>query len=119
MFLKEKTLTAFYEDEVSHLASVKYRSSTEIMDLMLRSIRSGSSKAKIMDSAYLSYGQMKGFLQILEDKEMIGLEEQSGLYFLKPNGLTYINAYAEIRELLVVDPTLMKGPKQQQEKYNF
>src|ERR1700737_3575130 len=97
--------------------SMKHRSSTEIMDLMLRSIGSGSSKTRIMYAAYLSYDQLKEYLRILEDKEMIGLDERSGLYFLKPNGWRYIKVYAEIRELLVADPTTMKDSLQTE--YNF
>ena len=71
-----------------------------------------------MNAACLSYYQVKVYLQILEDKEMVGLDERSGLYFLKPNGLRYIKAYAEIRELLAADLTSMVVPKHQQ-KYNF
>jgi predicted transcriptional regulator len=85
---------------------------------MLRSIGSGSSKTRIMYAAYLSYDQLKEYLRILEDKEMISLEERSGLYLLKPKGLRYIKVYAEIRELLVADPTIMKDSLQQA-KYNF
>ena len=102
--------------------SVKHRGSIEIMGLMLQTIRSGSSKTKIMYDACLSYDQMKDYLQILEDKELIRYDEVPGLYFLKPNGLRYIRAYEEIREMLLYGATTSMLPErsgQLQEKYNF
>jgi Winged helix-turn-helix len=44
----------------------------------------------MMYAAYLSYDQLKGYLRILEDKEMIGLDERTGLHFIRQNGLKFI-----------------------------
>ncbi|MFI5422181.1 MAG: winged helix-turn-helix domain-containing protein [Nitrososphaerales archaeon] len=47
---------------------VKNRSSTEIIDAMLRSIKSGVPKTHIMYSAFISYKQLEDYLRILEEK---------------------------------------------------
>ena len=48
-----------------------YRSRTEIVALILDSANGGATKSKIMYNAYLSYNQLKEYLTMLIDNEMI------------------------------------------------
>src|SRR5579862_5475447 len=79
---------------------MKYRSSTEIIDSMLRSIRSGATKTHIMYRAYMSYSQLKEYLKLLEERELIKYEQGSQLYLLTEKGLRFMNAYDKINELV-------------------
>lgn len=67
---------------------------------MLRSIRSGATKTHIMYRAYMSYSQLKEYLRLLEEKELIKYEAGSQLYVLTDKGLRFMNAYDKINELV-------------------
>jgi predicted transcriptional regulator len=85
---------------------MKYRSSTEIIDSMLRSIRSGATKTHIMYRAYMSYSQLKEYLKLLEERQLIKYEPGSQLYVLTDKGLRFMNAYDKINELV---PSINEG----------
>lgn len=79
---------------------MKYRSSTEIIDTMLRSIRSGSTKTQIMYRSYISYSQLKGYLNLLEQRKLIFFNAPAKYYTLTEKGLQFMNAYDRIHELV-------------------
>ena len=85
---------------------MKYRSSTEIIDSMLRSIRSGATKTHIMYRAYMSYSQLKEYLKLLEERQLIKYEPGSSLYLLTEKGIRFMDAYDKINELL---PSVNEG----------
>jgi predicted transcriptional regulator len=66
---------------------------------MLRSMRSGAAKTHIMYSAYMSFAQLKEYLKVLEEKELVRYDESSRLYRITDRGLRFMSAYDEIREL--------------------
>jgi predicted transcriptional regulator len=79
---------------------MKYRSSTEIIDSMLRSIGSGSTKTQIMYRSYLSFSQLKEYLKLLEERRLIAVDSATKLYTLTEKGLQFMNAYDRIQELV-------------------
>jgi predicted transcriptional regulator len=79
---------------------MKYRSSTEIIDSILHSIDSGATKTHIMYRAYLSYSQLREYLKLLQNRDLIRYEEGSQLFHLTERGLRFINVYEEIKELV-------------------
>jgi predicted transcriptional regulator len=79
---------------------MKYRSRTEIMDSILRSLGPGATKTQIMYKAYLSFSQLKEYLSILQEKNLLAYEEGSNLYRLTQKGLRFMNAYDEIEQLV-------------------
>jgi predicted transcriptional regulator len=79
---------------------MKYRSRQEIIDSMLRSIKTGATKTHIMYNAYMSYSQLKEYLKLLQDRDMITFDPGSQLYRLTENGLKFMDAYDKIRELV-------------------
>ena len=70
---------------------MKYRTSTEIVAMMLDAANGGTTKTKIMYKAYLSYNQLKEYLSVLIENNLIeyldGVHKfkttEKGLYFLK------------------------------------
>lgn len=79
---------------------MKYRSSTEIIDTILRSLDSGATRTRIMYRAYLSYSQLKEYLALLESRQLLKYEEGSQIYTITEKGLRFMNAYDDIRELV-------------------
>jgi predicted transcriptional regulator len=79
---------------------MKYRSSTEIIDTILRSLDSGATRTRIMYKAYLSYSQLKEYLSLLQDRQLLKYEEGSQIYTITEKGLRFMNAYDDIRELV-------------------
>ncbi|MDA4130977.1 MAG: winged helix-turn-helix domain-containing protein [Thaumarchaeota archaeon] len=79
---------------------MKYRSSTEIIDSMLRSIKTGATKTQIMYKAYMSYSQLQGYLKLLQERDLIQYEQGSQLYRITERGLRFIDAYDQISELV-------------------
>jgi predicted transcriptional regulator len=67
---------------------------------MLRSIGSGATKTHIMYKAYLSYSQLKGYLSLLEGRNLIMREKATQLYMLTEKGLQFMNAFDKICELI-------------------
>ena len=89
---------------------MKYRSSTEIIDTILRSLDSGVTRTRIMYKAYLSYSQLKEYLSLLQDRQLLKYEEGSQIYTITEKGLRFMNAYDDIRELVsgTTDETVQK-----------
>ena len=78
---------------------MKYRSRTEIVCNILDATNGGATKTKIMYAAFLSYAQLKEYLTILVDNNLI--EYSNGTQFkTTEKGLNYIKMYREIGELL-------------------
>ena len=61
---------------------MKYRSRTEIVSMILDAANGGATKTKIMYSAFLSYSQLKEYLSLLIENNLIdynGRTPNSGL----------------------------------------
>ena len=85
---------------------MKYRSRTEIAATILESVRSGTTKTKIMYKAYLSYTQIKEYLKFLQDKGLMEYEEGSQVYRITDKGIQFLRAYEEITNLVNKDVNL-------------
>jgi hypothetical protein len=53
-----------------------------------------------MCAAVVSHTQVNEYLKFMMERELVGYEQETGLYFLKDNGLLYMRAYDKIKELL-------------------
>jgi len=86
------------------LRSMKYRSRTEIISLILDSTTAGATKTKIMYKAYLSYTQLKEYLSFLEGNELIRYEEGTQVYRITDKGRKFVSVYSEIGEMVSLKP---------------
>ncbi|MDW0296958.1 MAG: winged helix-turn-helix domain-containing protein, partial [Nitrososphaeraceae archaeon] len=50
---------------------MKYRSRTEIVSMILEAANGGATKTKIMYKAFLSYAQLKEYLSVLIENNLI------------------------------------------------
>jgi predicted transcriptional regulator len=88
---------------------MKYRSRTEIVCNILDAANGGgATKTKIMYAAFLSYAQLKEYLSVLIENNL--LEYSNGIQFkTTEKGLNYLKMYREIGELLQQQTTAIKN----------
>ena len=79
---------------------MKYRSRTEIVAMILEAANSGATKTKIMYKAFLSYAQLKEYLSVLIENNLLEYLEGSQTYKTTEKGLNYLKMNNEIGELL-------------------
>ena len=59
---------------------MKYRSRTEIVAMILDAANGGATKTKIMYKAFLSYAQLREYLSVLIENNLIEYVEGSQTY---------------------------------------
>jgi predicted transcriptional regulator len=82
---------------------MKYRSRSEIIAMILQSANKGATKTRIMYGAYLSYAQVKEYLEFLQRKDLLRCEEGTQLYRLTERGLHFLRAFDQISEMISVN----------------
>ena len=88
---------------------MKYRSRTEIVGNILDSANGGASKTKIMYKAYLSYNQLKEYLALLIENNLIEYLDGTRTFKTTEKGLNYLKMHNEIGELLHTTTTTIKN----------
>ena len=76
------------------------RSRTEIVGNILDVANGGTSKTKIMYITFLSYGQLKEYLSILIENNLIEYLDGTQTYKTTEKGLQFLKMHREIRKLL-------------------
>ena len=84
---------------------MKYRSRTEIVGNILDAANGGATKTKIMSYAFLSYAQLKEYLSILVENDLIEYLDGIRKFKTTEKGLNYLKMNNEIGELLQTIPT--------------
>ena len=79
---------------------MKYRSRTEIVAMILDAANGGATKTKIMYKAFLSYAQLKEYLSVLIENDLIEYIEGSQSYKTTEKGLNFLKMHNQIGELL-------------------
>jgi predicted transcriptional regulator len=89
---------------------MRYRSRIDIISQILEAANGGASKSKIMYKALLSYNQMKDYVELLIEKDMLVYDQQEVQTFrTTEKGLKFLYFYNEISEVIKESP-----PQQQQ-----
>ena len=70
------------------------------MGSILDAANGGTSKTKIMYTAFLSYNQLKEYLSVLKENNLIEYNEETQAYKTTEKGLNYFKMKNEIGELL-------------------
>ena len=79
---------------------MKYRSRTEIVAMILEAGNGGATKTRIMYKAFLSYAQLKEYLSVLIENNLLEYLEGSQTYKTTEKGLNFLKMHNEIGELL-------------------
>ena len=79
---------------------MKYRSRTEIVSSILDAANGGATKTKIMYKAFLSYNQLKEYLSVLIENNLLEYLEGTKTFKTTEKGLNFLKMHNEIGELL-------------------
>ena len=88
---------------------MKYRSRTEIVGNILDAANGGATKTKIMYIAFLSYNQLKDYLSILIENNLLEYIEGTKTFKTTEKGLNLLKMHNEMAELLQI--TIEKDDK--------
>ena len=80
---------------------MKYRSKTEIVSNILDAANGGgATKTKIMYKAFLSYAQLKEYLSVLTENNLLEYLDGTQTFKTTEKGLNYLKINNEMGELL-------------------
>ena len=79
---------------------MKYRSRTEIVSNILDAANGGTTKTKIMYKAFLSYSQLREYLSVLIENNLLEYLEGTHKFKTSEKGLNFLKMHNEIGELL-------------------
>ena len=85
---------------------MKYRSRTEIVAMILDAANGGATKTKIMYKAFLSYAQLREYLSVLIENNLIEYIEGLQTYKTTEKGLNFLKMHNELEELLPQTTTI-------------
>ena len=81
---------------------MKYRSRTDIVGLILGAANGGATKTKIMYKAFLSYAQLKEYLTVLLQNEVLEYEDETQLFRTTEKGLRLLQMYNQFDEMMSI-----------------
>jgi predicted transcriptional regulator len=87
---------------------VKYRSRTDIAAAMLEIALDGAIKTKIMYKAFLSFPQLKEYLAVLEEKELIEYIYTDHEYRTTDKGKHFLRMYKDVGQMIFPNSTSKK-----------
>ena len=86
------------------IADMRNRGRTEIVGSILDAANGGITKTKIMYKAFLSYGQLKEYLSLLIENNLLEYLDGTQTYKTTEKGLNFLKMHNEIGELLQTSP---------------
>jgi len=79
---------------------VKYRSRTEIVAMILEAANGGATKTKIMYKAFLSYAQLREYLSVLIENNLLEYRNGTETFKTTEKGLNLLKIHNGMAELL-------------------
>ncbi|MGE5781765.1 MAG: winged helix-turn-helix domain-containing protein [Nitrososphaerales archaeon] len=88
---------------------MKNRSRNEIIAFILESVSNSKSNdgitaTKIMYSAFLSYSQLKEYLALLLEKDLLEYKSNTQTYKVTFKGIHYISIHKRLTEMIIITP---------------
>jgi predicted transcriptional regulator len=80
---------------------MKYRGRTEILGNILDAANGGATKTKIMYKAFLSYNQLREYISILIENNLIEYIDGVHKFKTTSKGLNFLKMHNQIGELLL------------------
>ncbi|MFL6370959.1 MAG: winged helix-turn-helix domain-containing protein, partial [Nitrososphaeraceae archaeon] len=82
---------------------MKYRSRTDIVGLILEAANGGATKTRIMYKAFLSYAQLKEYLGVLLQNEVLEYEDETQLIRTTEKGIRLLQMYSQFDEMMSIE----------------
>jgi predicted transcriptional regulator len=80
---------------------MKYRSRTELASSILEAANGGATKTKIMYKAFLSYAQLKEYLNFLSANGLIDYEAPTQTFRTSEKGHRFLKLYSQMDDLSI------------------
>jgi predicted transcriptional regulator len=80
----------------------RYRNRIDIIAQLLDAASSPTTKTKMMYKAMLSYEQLKEYLLMLTENELIGYDKPSQRFTATDKGFQFLNTYEDLSKLIPV-----------------
>jgi predicted transcriptional regulator len=77
---------------------MKYRSRADIIATILQGTAGGATRTRLMYKAYLSYTQVKEYVEFLQARALITSPDETQTLHLTEKGLNLLHLYNEIGE---------------------
>ena len=87
---------------------MKNRSRPDIIAIILQIAEGGSRKTKIMYEAFLSFPQLKEYLELLTDNGLLELEEEEKTFYTTEKGRKFVSMYLTIDGMIPKDNKLTR-----------
>lgn len=81
------------------LSNVKYRSRTEITAQILEVAIGGVNRTRIMYKGFLSYAQLKEYLQVLIENGLLTFDKGAEKFKTTDKGIRFLRIYQELEQL--------------------
>src|ERR1043166_7802877 len=95
--------TASHKYLIYYKIVMKYRSRTDIVGLILEAANGGgATKTKIMYKAFLSYAQLKEYLTVLLQNDVLEYEDETQLFRTTEKGLRLLQMYNQFDEMMSI-----------------
>ena len=92
-------ITPFFEQK-----DMKYRSRIDIMSQILEVANGGGlTKTKIMYKAFLSFVQLKEFLTVLTESDLLSYDGKTQTFKTTEKGLRLLHTYNQLGEVMKVE----------------
>jgi predicted transcriptional regulator len=80
---------------------MRYRSRTEIISVILDTANGGgATKTKIMYKAYLSYAQMKEYLRVLTENNLLTYNVDTQTFKTTEKGLRFLDTFNQMDSMI-------------------
>ena len=80
---------------------MKYRSRTDISAQILEAANGGVTKTKIMYKAFLSYAQLREYVMVLTENNLLDYDKKTQTYKTTEKGHRFLKMYNQIDELMI------------------
>lgn len=84
---------------------MKYRSRMDIIAVILEIAQGGAIKTRIMHKAFLSFPQLKEYLEMLMESDLLEYSEVGREYRTTAKGQHFLQMYAEVGKLIAPNET--------------
>jgi predicted transcriptional regulator len=79
---------------------MKYRSRNHIISEILDAANGGNAtKTKLMYKAYLSFGQIKEYLSVLTENDLLSYDAHTQTFKTTQRGLMFLKAYNQMHDM--------------------
>jgi predicted transcriptional regulator len=79
---------------------MKYRSRTDIMGEILDAANGGTTKTKLMYQAFLSHDQLKEYLSVLTENNLLNYDAYTRTFKTTEKGLTFLKTYNQMDSMI-------------------